>query len=265
MDCRLGDIAANLAAIRARLAAAADRDAKFVVFPECALTGYGFASRDECKAVAQTIPGPAVEAVADDCDALGIFAAFGLIERDGDKIFNACALVGPRGLVASYRKIHLPFVGADRWVDPGDRPFAVHDLGGLRVGLGICFDASFPEAIRVLTLAGADVVALPTNWSTHAKKMAELVCRVRALENHVYFMSVNRVGDETGFHYIGHSSICDYRGDYMTVADHNREAILTAAISPGEAREKKWVGQPGEYEIDRVNWRRPAFYGRLVE
>ena len=75
-----------------------------------------------------------------------------MLERDGARLFNACALVGPTGLVANYRKIHLPFLGVDRFTTPGDRPFAVHDLGGLRVGMTICYDGSFPESARVLML-----------------------------------------------------------------------------------------------------------------
>ena len=63
-----------------------------------------------------------------------VWAVVGLLERPPgeERLFNACALVGPDGLFASYRKIHLPFLGIDRFTTPGDRPFAVHDLGGLR-------------------------------------------------------------------------------------------------------------------------------------
>ena len=194
-----------------------------------------------------------------------VFTVVGLIERDGDKLFNASVLVGPTGFIAKYRKVHLPCIGLDRFVDPGDLPFSVHDIGGLKVGLAICFDASFPEASRVLTLGGADLIALPTNWAAPAIKMAEIVCRVRALENHVYFVGVNRVGDEAGFHYIGRSLISDFGGDFIASANHDREDIITAVVDPIAARQKKVVHCTGEYEIDRVNWRRPEFYGPLTQ
>ncbi|HEY2787140.1 MAG TPA: carbon-nitrogen hydrolase family protein [Fimbriiglobus sp.] len=264
MDCRLGDIPANLRSILAKLGEAADDGAKLVVFPECALTGYGFPDRAVAGEYAQTIPGPASAAVAEACKARNVHAIFGVMERAGGKLFNACAIVGPDGLLGSYRKIHLPCVGVDRFLDPGDRPFAVHDLGGLRVGVGICFDGSFPESARVLTLLGADLICLPTNWAAAATRNATLVGRVRALENHVYYMSVNRVGDETGYHYFGQSSICDFTGDFLTFADHDREAILYADLDPAAARQKKVVVCAGEYEIDRVNWRRPEMYGPLT-
>src|SRR5262245_59151077 len=133
MDCRLGDMSANLKTILARLTEAAANGAKLIVFPECALTGYGFPNRDASRECAQPLPGPATAAVADVCKAKNVHAIFGLVERAGENLFNACAVVGPAGFVAGYRKVHLPFVGADRFLDKGDRPFAVHDLAGLKV------------------------------------------------------------------------------------------------------------------------------------
>ncbi len=265
MDCRLGRVAENLAAVRTRLAEAADGGARLVAFPECVLTGYGFPSRPAAEAYAEPVPGPATDALAADCARRNVWAAFGLLERDGGRLFNSCALVGPAGQLCTYHKVHLPCVGADRFTDPGDRPFAVHDLGGLRVGLGICFDAGFPETVRVLALLGADLVVLPTNWSDQAIKNATLVSRVRAFENHVYFAAVNRVGHESGYHYVGHSSVSDPGGEFLAYADHDREAVLYADVDPEAARRKRVVFRPGEYEIDRLNWRRPEMYAPLVE
>jgi predicted amidohydrolase len=264
MDCRLADPAANLAAVTRHLHAAADRDAQLVVFPECTLCGYGLDGRRQAEALAEPIPGRSTEAVAAVCRERGVFTIVGLLERAGDKVFNACALIGPQGYIATYRKTHLPCVGVDRFTDPGDQPLAVHDLGGLKLGIGICFDGSFPEFARVLTLLGADLIVLPTNWTDKAIKNATLVCRVRAFENHIYFMPVNRVGIESGYHYVGHSSICDFYGDYLAYADHDREETIFAAIDPDAARRKRVVHCVGEYEIDRVNWRRPELYGPLV-
>lgn len=266
MNCALGNKTANLAAMTRRLAAAADRGARLVVFPECVLTGYGFASREQVRAVAEPMPGPSVETMARECERRGVWAVFGMFESTADgKVYNACALVGPPGFVAGYRKIHLPCLGADRFTDPGDRPFAVHDLGGLRLGMNICFDGSFPESARILTLLGADLVVLPTNWATNARKMAELVSSARAWENHIYYMAVNRVGDEAGFHYIGMSSAADYLGNVHHFAAPDVEEIFTIEVNAAAAAQKRVVHCHGEYEIDRVNWRRPELYGPLVE
>jgi predicted amidohydrolase len=264
MDCRLGERAENLAAIRRHLATSANAGARLVVFPECALTGYGFPDRTAALNCAERIPGPATDEVAAECARRNVWAAFGLLESAGGKLFNSCALVGPTGFLAVYRKLHLPCLGVDRFTDPGDLPLAAHDLGGLRIGLLICFDAGFPEAGRVLTLLGADLIVLPTNWTVAAIKNAALVNRVRAFENHVYFLSVNRVGTEAGYTYCGLSSACDYNGDFLAAADHDREAVVYADVDPEAARRKKVVICAGEYEIDRVNWRRPEMYGALA-
>src|SRR5262249_28920204 len=141
--------------------------ARLIVFPECALTGYGFEGRDEALPFAETVPGPATAALAGDCRELGVWAAFGLLERGPNgELLNAWAVVGPDAVLPAYRKVHLPFLGVDRFATPADRPFAVHDLGGLRVGVNICYDGSFPESARALMLLGADLVLLPTNWPT---------------------------------------------------------------------------------------------------
>src|SRR5215210_7004701 len=94
MEPKLGEVAANRHAILARLREAARGGARLVVFPECALTGYGFASRDEALEMAEPIPGPSLHRLATACAELGTFAVAGLLERDGDRLFNACALVG---------------------------------------------------------------------------------------------------------------------------------------------------------------------------
>ncbi len=264
MDVQLGDVRRNRNAIRERLRTAATAGAKLIVFPECAVTGYCYGSKSEAADYAEPLPGPTTDGLAADCREFGVHAIVGLIERDGDRLFNAAALVGPGGLVAGYRKTHLPFLGLDRFVTPGDQPYAVHDIGGLRVGLNVCYDASFPEASRCLALGGADLIALPTNWATQGERAARILTPARALENRVHFVAVNRVGDEGGYHFIGLSQIVECSGDLLAFADHDREAILYADIEPERARQKKIVNVPGEYEVDRVHDRRPDLYGGLA-
>jgi predicted amidohydrolase len=241
----------------------AAQNARLVIFPECALTGYCFDSRDEAWPHAEEVPGPAVEMLARACRRLGLFAVIGMLERDRDRLFNAAVLVGPDGLVGSYRKVHLPFLGIDRFNTPGDRPFQVWDIGGLRVGLNICYDGSFPESARVMTLLGADLIALPTNWPPGSECASEHVVPTRAMENTIYYAAVNRVGEERGFRFIGGSSICDPGGKVLAEAPGDREAVLYAEIDPAVARQKHIVRVPGKHEIDRVRDRRPDFYRRL--
>src|SRR6516165_342420 len=110
MDCKLADPRHNLAVMRTRLREAARQGARLIIFPECALTGYCFESREEAFALTEPLPGPMTEALAADCRALNVFAVTGLLERDDSTagMYNACALVGPNGFIAGYRKLHLP-------------------------------------------------------------------------------------------------------------------------------------------------------------
>ncbi len=265
MEPKLGRLDENLGRILEMLDQAARAGARLVVFPECALSGYGFASRGDGFAHAVPIDGPAVGRVAALCAKLDCFCIFGLLERAGEALYNACALVGPAGLVASYRKIHLPFLGVDMFVNPGDRPFAVHEAGGARLGMHICYDAGFPESARVLTLLGAEILVLPTNWPTHSECAAEHMIPTRAMENVVYVMAVNRVGEESGFRFIGASSIVDTTGRVLAKAGPAAEEILHADLDPAVARRKKLVRVPGRHEIDRIADRRPRFYLPLIE
>ncbi len=264
MDCRLGDRRHNLGQIRAGLREAAARGVRLVVFPECALTGYAFESKEEAWPHAEPMPGPSAETLAADCNELGVWAVVGGLEcvEETGHLFNVALLVGPEGLAHVYRKIHLPFLGIDRFTTPGDRPFAVHDLGGLRVGINICYDGSFPEAARTLMLLGADLVVLPTNWPTGAVTTVKYLIQARALENHVYYAAVNRVGEERGFRFIGQSRVVDVSGELLAVAEDG-PAILYAELDPDRPRRKHIVKIPGKYELDRLADRRPEMYGPL--
>jgi predicted amidohydrolase len=265
MDCKLGDIPHNLRRMKAHLREAAGQGARLIVFPECILSGYCYDSKEEAAAHAEPIPGPSTEDLMLPCRELQVFIVYGLLERDGDRLFNALALVGPEGLLAGYRKIHLPHLGVDRFVTPGDRPFTVQDLGGLKVGMNICYDGSFPESARVMTLLGADLIVLPTNWPTAAASNPKFVVPTRALENHVYYAAANRVGEEEGYKFIGLSRIIGPTGQELAASTGEREEVVYAEIDPAVARQKQIVHSPGKYEINRIANRRPEMYGSLVQ
>jgi predicted amidohydrolase len=265
MDCRLGDKAHNLELVRRQLREAAGQGARLAVFPECSLTGYCFESKDEAWPHGEALPGPSSDALAAECRKLGIWTVVGLLERSGKNLFNACALLGPDGLAAVYRKIHVPCLGVDRFTTPGDLPFAVHDLGGLRVGMSICYDGSFPESARVLMLLGADLVVLSTNWPTGALSTVKYLVQARALENHVYYAAVNRVGEERGFRFLGMSRIVDCNGELIAASTGDATEILYAEIDPAHARNKHVVKIPGKYELHRTLDRRPEMYRPICD
>ena len=143
MDIAISEKQKNLAKILALLESAAVAGAKIVVFPECALTGYCFASKEEAEAVAEPIPGPASEELHRAANSLDCTVVVGMLERDGERIFNAAVVVTPQGIAGAYRKLHLPYLGTDRFVVPGDKPFARFDTLQGKIGINICFDCSF--------------------------------------------------------------------------------------------------------------------------
>jgi predicted amidohydrolase len=265
MDVTLADVPGNLSRMIAKIRETRVAGAELTIFPECALTGYCFTNIDEARPYAESIPGPSVNKMVATCAELGGHVVFGMLEQDGDRIFNALALVGPDGLVASYRKIHLPFLGVDKYTDFGDRPFAVHEVNGVRIGMNICYDGGFPEPARCLALMGADLIVLPTNWPTSAEPAADYAINTRALENTVYYAAADRVGVERGVSFIGKSRICDPLGKTLAVADHANEAILYADIDVARSRNKHLIRQAGVNEVNRMADRRPEMYGKLVE
>jgi predicted amidohydrolase len=264
MDCRLADRAYNLEALTALLQETARAGARLTVFPECALCGYCYESKAEAWPHAEPVPGPSTQALAAECEKLGVWAVFGLLEQSGSDLFNSCVLLGPAGIAGTYRKVHLPFIGVDRFTTPGDRPFAVHDLSGLKIGINICYDGGFPEAARCLMLLGADLVVLPTNWPPGAASTVKYLIQARAVENNIYYAAVDRVGRERGFHFIGQSRIVDITGEFLAMTQSDEPTILYADIDPQRARNKQIVHIPAKHEIHRTKDRRPEMYGPIT-
>lgn len=264
MDVVLSDVAGNIQRMTERLRETAGAGARLTVFPECSATGYCFGSAEESARFAEPIPGATTAAMVAACRAVRAYAVFGMIEADGKRLFNAAVLVGPDGVVGSYRKVHLPYLGLDMFTTPGDRPFAVHEVEGVRIGLNICYDSAFPESSRCLAILGADLIVLPTNWPPGAECTACSAIPTRAMENAVYYAAVNRVGEERGFRFIGLSSICAPDGSPLAVTSTTGPEVLYADIDVERSRRKRIIRVPDKHEIDRLADRRPEMYGALT-
>jgi predicted amidohydrolase len=264
MDVKIFEKDQNLSRVLEKLETAARAGAKLVVFPECALTGYCFTSIEEAWPLAETVPGPSTEKLAEVSRKLDCTAIVGLLERDGDRLFNAAAVLGPAGLVGAYRKLHMPGLGIDWLNTPGDRPLTVYQTPHGKIGVNICFDCSFPEAGRVLKLKGAQLLAIPTNWPV-GSDIWEHTPHVRATENHLHVVAANRVGEERGYRFAGHSIIVDFLGKVLTEAGETEETILYGEVDLAAADVNRVVRRPGTWEIDRMAARRPEMYGPITE
>ncbi|MGC9357851.1 MAG: carbon-nitrogen hydrolase family protein [Anaerolineae bacterium] len=265
MDPKLGENESNRRRVLELFRVATSDGARLVVFPECATSGYGFGDVESAREAAESIPGPTTQMLTPVCAESDAYAVVGLLEQRGEEgVYNSAVLVGPEGVVGVYRKAHLPLLGVDRFTVPGGTGFPVWETTIGRVGMAICYDLRFPEAIRALALAKADIVALPTNWPDGSQNAPDFVTRTRALENRVFLLACNRCGEESGFWFFGRSQITDPGGDVLVEAEAGQE-ICYAVIEPEQAREKRIVLRPGEFEMDTVGDRRPDLYGPLVQ
>jgi 5-aminopentanamidase len=254
----------NLEKILSNIHEAAAVGAELIVLPECALTGYCFTSREEAAPVAEAVPGPATEKIAVAAKALGVTVVVGLLEREGDNIYNSAAVITPAGILGTYRKVHLLCLGIDRFDAPGNKPFPVFETPHGTIGINICFDCSFPESGRVVKLNGAQILAIPTNWPIGSDTWQHTP-KVRATENHLIVIAADRVGEERGFRFAGHSQIVDFEGRVLAEAGETEEAILYGEVQPAAADRNRVVRRAGEWEFDRIAMRRPEMYAGIVE
>jgi len=260
----LGDPDANIASMARWLRLAADRGADLTVFPECALSGYMMDSRAQVEAAAVKATAERLAPLVETASDTGSFGVLGLLERDGDKVYNSAVLIGPDGIVGSYRKQHLPRLGADAFVDPGDgKAPRVYDINGLRVGIMICFDLRFPESARELALGGADVIAMPTNWPLTAGFLADHMTRVRAVENLVYVAVSDRCDRESDTDFLGRSQIVAPSGEVLIDAG-TEEGIVLAPLDLTRSRTKTLTFDDPPFSLQVFDQRRPELYSALT-
>lgn len=251
---RYGEIQANLDDA-ARMLACAHAD--LWVLPELFSSGYLFGTRSELERLAEPIPaGPTTQALVRLARGSGCALVAGLAEADpGGRIYNAAIAVDPSGLRGVYRKIHL-FDHEKEWFDAGDLPFPVVDLAGARVGIMICFDWRFPEAARTLALAGAQILAHPSNLVMPHCQAAMVT---RAIENQVFIVTANRIGAEQrgglAITFTGRSQIVAADGRVLRRGPAATTAVGAVEIDPRQADTKR-VNEHNDLLSDR----RTAFY-----
>lgn len=238
----------------------ADEGVELAVYPEAALTGYCFDTREEAESAALILEdSEQIHEIGNACKENRIHCIFGFAEKNGRNLYNTAAFFGPTGLLGVYRKTHIPCLGLDRFVTEGDS-LTVFDSPIGRIGILICFDIRFPEPARTMALSGADIICLPTNWPTSAEPSSDILCPARAIENHVFIVASNRVGVEKDFRFIGRSKIVAPGGDVLQALDNEEEGTIIADIEVAEARNKRLVRIPGKYEMDLFAARRPELY-----
>lgn len=253
----VGAAPANRATARAAIERAARDGARLVVLPELTPSGYVFSGKAEARALAEPLTGPSVSEWIELAGRHDLLIVGGLCELDeADAVRNSAVLVDAGGVRAVYRKAHLWADERDCFV-PGDAAPPVVDTPIGRIGLLICYDCEFPEWVRIPALAGADILALCTNWPAEAAAPAgerhHLIVNVQAAAyvNKVFIAVADRCGTERGVSWVGGSTIIGQDG-YPLAGPvlANRPAVLTAACDVRLARDKG-VGPRNDIHADR--------------
>lgn len=212
----------------ASLGAAAERaaGADLLVLPELFLTGYNIGA-EALRAHAQAVDGPHAQEASDIARRHRMALLYGYPERTPDgALYNSALLVGADGAtLANYRKTHL-FGDMEREVfTPGDAPFVLATVAGVRTGILICYDVEFPENVRGLALRGAELIAVPTALMQPYEFVSDIMVRTRAFENQVFLAYANRCGEEPPLRYVGHSCIVAPDGNDLARAGADTEMI----------------------------------------
>jgi len=264
IDPQIGEVDRNLERISRAVTDAASAGARVVVLPEAAVTGYAFASLSEALPVARRADAVADRVLASLAETHRVTIVCGTLEPTAQEIYNAALVHTPDGRHYRYRKMHLPFLGVDRFTTPGPDAPRVFEVGDLRIGVLICYDLRFPEAARMCALEGADLIVLPTNWPVGVDFHPDLFAPARAAENHCYLLAADRVGMERGTTFMGRSVLVDPDGAFLAKASDTDEELLIGEVDPEVARATHVRRRPGEHEWDTIADRRPGLYGRLT-
>lgn len=251
MDVKKGDSEANFAAVAALAAEAARQGAQMLVVPELWGSGYDLAHH-------------ASHATTTDA---GLFARTAALAREqriaicGSLLraapggsANTIALFDAEGqTVAEYSKLHLfRLMDEDRWLIPGTAPALAEGAWGV-AGLAICYDLRFPELFRHYALAGARLVLLPAEWPHPRLAHWQTLLRARAIENQMFVVACNRVGETDGTRFFGHSTVLDPWGEILVEAGE-QPGLFTVDLDLGQVDTVR-------AKIPVFNDRRPDIYG----
>lgn len=222
------DRARNLERALNAMTRAAAAGADLVVFPELAVDRFfpSEAGRTEAAELAEPIPGPTTERVADRARELGLVVVFNLYERGDDgRAYDASPVIDADGsLLGVTRMVHVADFEGFREKDyyaPGDRGAPVYDTAVGRVGVAICYDRHYPEYMRALGVGGAEIVAIPQagvedEWP---EGLFEAEVRVAAFQNGYFAALCNRVGTEDGTTFAGGSFVAGPEGEVLGRGD----------------------------------------------
>ena len=253
------DVAANAEQTVQVLREAAGHGAHLIVLPELCTSPYqlGDAPLGDW---AEEIPhGKIIQCWLAQAKALGICCVAGVLEREGNRYYNTALVLGPHGMIARYRKAHL-FGWERARLTPGDHAYVATEMAIARIGVLVCYDLRFAEAVRLLVLQKIQVLCVPAAWSDAGKPQpldrhgfsgAAHLALGHAYANRVFVLCANRIGVEGGQRFLGNSLIAGPSGHALAgPAGATETALLIQDINPAEA-ENKAIGANNDVLADR--------------
>jgi len=212
---------------------------------------------------------PSVLAMQKLAAELSIWIPTSFFEAEGPHYYNSLAMIDPQGKVGGvYRKSHIPDgPGYEEkfYFRPGNTGFKVWPGAGTTLGVGICWDQWYPETARAMMLMGAEILFYPTAIGTEphdpdldTSRLWRRAMIGHAVSNVVPIVAANRIGNEGGQIFYGHSFICDERGDILAEFGRNETGVLVANLDISQAKRHRAA-------FGFFRDRRPELYGRLVE
>lgn len=225
------DTSANLARIESAAREAAQAGATLLVSPELGVTSYG--GGPEITALAEPADGPIVAQLGEIARTTGVALVGGFAEEAGDAVYNSAVYTDGTSTPSIYRKSHLYGDYERGLFTPAKPSTCLFSHRGMKLGMLICYDVEFPENVRRLAQAGADMILVPTAtpMGYSGSFIAEKMIPVRAFENQIFIAYVNNVGRDGDFDYAGQSVIATPDGSVLAQAGLSEE-LLTAEIDP---------------------------------
>ncbi len=260
-EAPFGAVGENLDAMARHLDRPETSGADIVCFPECSLTGYALSG--EAGSLAEEVPGPLTGRIERICAGRDLAVIAGLFERSGDDLFITQVVIGPGGLIGAYRKTHLSPGEQRLFRAGGDAP--LFSWRGFSFGIGLCYDAHFPELATLYALAGADIIFYPHASpppETAEGKMSRWLryLPARAYDNGLYVAACNQSGKNgRGMVFRGASLILDPKGEVLG-SSHGDDGAIAAADLSRDVIDRVRSSSMGYF----LKERRPGVYGRLV-
>ncbi|PLW99351.1 MAG: carbon-nitrogen hydrolase [Marinilabiliales bacterium] len=226
--------------------------ADLYILPELCNSGYNFSNRKEAMSSSSQADkhNIFIKSLVEISKTKNCGIVCGINERDKDKLFNSAVLISKMGIVGKYRKVHL-FRNEKTIFEPGDLGFPVFKFMDAQIGMLVCFDWMFPEAWRILSMKGADLICHPSNLVLPGYAQKSLPAH--AMNNGIFIATANRIGIEKELKFTGRSVLVNPKGEFILEGSLDSEQILSAEIQPESSRNKYITPENHIFEDRKIN------------